>query len=226
MSCYDYYYTKQLIAINFSKNVGKYFSKTHLTDKYLDFLYKNFVLRDIVMINKQMKYNLLELLNYIRFNRVLSVDDINKLNEIVIHINNSKISFYPYQCYLAEEFDIRMQEGKIQLDFLNDNQIDELLECIELDFTVLNSLLCDKEEYEERIFPDLILNEFYFGSISKLSKEIPELIYKKSDRIMEIIFINRMYKKKKYKQNIEDFDPVMFRAVIKRGNKMLKKMKK
>lgn len=226
MSCYDYYYTKQLVAINFSKNAKQYFSKTHLTDQYLDFLYRHFVFRDIVMINEQMKYNLLDLLNYIRFNRDLNVENINKLNEIIIHINRSKISFYPYQCYLAEEFDIRMPDGKAELNFLNDNQIDELLGCIELDFTVLNSLLCDEEDYENRIFPDLILNEFYFGSINKLSEEIPKLIDKKSNRIMEIIFINMAYKKKKYKQNIQDFDPDMFKAVLKRGDKLLKKMKK
>ena len=143
MSCYDYYYTKQLIAINFSKNAKKYFNKTHLTDKYLDFLYRHFVLKDIVMINEQMKYNLLDLINYIRFNRDLNTEQLNTLNEILININRSKISFYPYQGYLAEEFDIRMPDGKAELNFLNDNQIDELLGCIELDFTVLNSLLCD-----------------------------------------------------------------------------------
>lgn len=226
MSCYDYYYTKQLIAINFSKNAKQYFSKAHLTDQYLDFLYRNFVLRDIVMINEQMKYNLLDLLNYIRFDGNLNVEGINKLNEIMIHINRSKISFYPYQCYLAEEFDIRMPDGKVELNFLNDNQINELLGCIELDFTVLNSLLCDEKEYEDMIFPDLILNEFYFGSINKLSMEIPEIISKKNDRIMQIIFINKMYKKKKYKQNITDFDAGMFKVVLKCGNKLLKKMNK
>lgn len=226
MRSYDYFYTKQLIAINFSKNAKQYFCKEHLSDRYLDFLYRNFVLKDIAMINEQMKYNLLDLLNYIRFNRNLNVEDINKLNKIMININKSKISFYPYQCYLAEEFDIRMPDGKAQLDFLNDKQIEELLGCIELDFTVLRSLLCPREEYEDMIFPDLVLNEFYFGSINKLSEEMPALIYKKSDRIMEIIFINRMYKKKKYKQNIGDFDPYLFKNVLKRGNKLLKKMKK
>ena len=226
MRSYDYFYTKQLIAINFSKNAKQYFCKEHLSDRYLDFLYRNFVLKDIAMINEQMKYNLLDLLNYIRFNRDLNIDKLDELNEIMIHINRSKISFYPYQGYLAEEFDIRMPDGKAELNFLNDNQIDELLGCIELDFTVLRSLLCSQKEYEDMIFPDLILNEFYFGSINKLREEIPSLIYKKSDRIMEIIFINRMYKKKKYKKNIEDFDPDLFKVVLKRGNKMLKKMKK
>lgn len=225
MSCYDYYYTKQLIAINFSKNANKYFNKAHLTNKYLDFLYRNFVLRNIVMINEQMKYNLLDLLNYIRFNRTLNVEETNKLNEIIINVNRSEILFYPYQTYLAEEFDIRMPEGRFELNFLDDYQIDELLGNIELDFTVLNSLLCSDEEYEDLVFPDLILNEFYFGSINKLSEEVPFLLKRKIDRIEAIVEINKMYKKRKNRRNIEDYDAKMFNIVIKKGDKLLKKMK-
>ena len=226
MSCYDYYYTKQLIAISFSKNAKQYFSKVHLTDQYLDFLYKKFMLKDIVMINEQMKYNLLDLLNYIRFNRCMNIENLSKLNEIMIKINHSDISFYPYQGYLAEEFDIRMPEGKAELNFLNDNQLEELFECIELDFTVLSSLLCSEEEYVNRVFPDLILNGFYFGSINKLNEELPGLIYKRRERIMEIICINKMHKKKKYKNNIVGYDKKKFNLVITEGNKLLKKMKK
>lgn len=226
MSCYDYYYTKQLTAICFSKNAKKYFSKTHLTNRYLEFLYQKIVLSDITMMNEQMKYNLLELINYIRFNGDLSNKKIEIINEIMININNSKISFYPYQGYLAEEFDIRKPEGKVELNFLNDKQIDELLASIELDFNVLNSLLCSDEEYEDLIFPDLTLNEFYFWSINKLSDEIPGLLKQKMTRIMQVIEINRMYKKRKYKIDIKNYDEKLFNTIIKKGDKLLKKMKK
>lgn len=226
MNCYDYFYTKQLVAISFSKNAKQYFGKVHLTDKYIDFLYSKIVETDIVMINEQMKYNLLDLLNFIRFNKNLNLEYSNKLNEIILSVNRSEISFYQYQGYLAEEFDIRMPDGKLELNFLNDNQINELLENIELDFIVLKSLLCSEEEYTDLVFPDLILNDFYFGSINKLSEEVPGLLKQKMIRIMQVIEINRKHKKKNYKKNIENFNKDMFNTIIKRGDKLLKKMKK
>ena len=112
MKCYNYYYTKQLLAISFTKNPRKYFNKAHLREEYLEFLYNKVMKDGITMINDQMKQNWLELINYIRFNRKLTKEQINIINEMIIKINSSKVSFYPYQGYLAEEFDIRMPDGK------------------------------------------------------------------------------------------------------------------
>lgn len=225
MKCYDYYYTKQLTAICFSKNPNQYFNQTHFTHAYLEFLYQKIVLNDITMINEQMKYNLLDLVNYIRFNKKITEEQIVKLNEIIISINSSEISFYPYQVYLAEEFDLRKPEGKAELNFLDDSQIEELLFAIEFDFTVLNSLLCDEKEYNDFIFSDLMLNEYYFGSINKLMAEIPLLIDKEIVRIMEVVLINKEYNKRKNKKNILNYDSEKLKSIIKEGNKLIKKMK-
>lgn len=223
MKSYNYFYTKQLDAICFSKNPKQYFSGTNCTEKYLEFLYQKIVLSDITMINERMKYNLLELINYIRFNGNLSSKDIEMINEIIIKINSSKVSFYPYQGYLAEEFDLRMPEGKAELNFLDDNQIEELLAAIEFDFTVLNSLLCSEEEFNKSFLFKLRLNQLFFGSINKLSSEIPALINMRMIRIMTVIMLNKKYKKRKYE--IKNYNRKTFNTVIKEGDKLLKKMK-
>lgn len=224
---YDFYYTKQLIAICFSKEAKKYFIKANLTNEYLGFLYEKIVLNDtFYILNEQMKYNLLDLTNYIRFNCKLLNIEIQALNDIIIKINSTPISFYPYQCYLAEEFDIRFPDGKIELNFLDDIQIEELLENIEFDFVVLNSLLCPEDEYHDIIIDDLTLNEFYFCSINKLITEIPDLIKEKSSRIKDVIAVNNLYRSRKKKNDIENYNAKDFRIVIKSGNKLLKKMNK
>lgn len=229
MDCvsYNYYYTKQFIAICFSKNAKQYFSKDNLTDEYLGFLYKTIVLNNkFYILNEQMKYNLLDLINYIRFNSELLNIEIKALNDIIVKINSTPISFYPYQCYLAEEFDVRFPDGKIELNFLDDIQIEELLENIEFDFVVLNSLLCPEEEYHDIILDDLTLNEFYFCSINKLIEEIPDLIQEKASRIKDVIAVNKLYRSRKNKKDIENYNSKDFKIVIKSGNKLLKKMNK
>ncbi len=95
---YDYYYTKQFTAICFTKNVKEYFESDILTNKYLQFLYEKIVdYKEFAIINEQMKYNLLELINFIRFNKTLNNKQIEMINKIIVKINSTKISFYPFQ---------------------------------------------------------------------------------------------------------------------------------
>lgn len=224
---YDYYYTKQFTAICFTKNVKEYFASSILTDKYLQFLYKKIVDYDeFAIINEQMKYNLLELINFIRFNKTLNNEQIEMINKIIVKINYAKVSFYPFQCYLAEEFDIRVPEGEYELNFFNDTQIDGLLECIELDYKVLKSLVCKEEDFDDIVYPELILNEYYFWSINKLNSEVPLLLIEKQERIMQVIAANKLFKKRKNKKNIEGYNRKDFNIIINKGNKLLKKMKK
>ena len=223
---YDYYYTKQFTAICFTKNVKEYFESDILTNKYLQFLYEKIVdYKEFAIINEQMKYNLLELINFIRFNKTLNNKQIEMINKIIVKINSTKISFYPFQCYLAEEFNIRVPDGKYELDFLNDGQIYELLECIELDYKVLESLLCKEEDFTDIVYPELILNEYYFWSINKLNSEVPLLLKEKQERIMQVIAANKLFKKTKNKKNIENYNRKKFNTIIDKGNKLLKKMK-
>ena len=218
---YNYYHTKELIAISFSKKANQYFNKEILTDEYFEFLYKKIILNDFTLVNKQMKDNLLELINFIRFNRDLTTKLLQQINELIIKINQSKVSFYQYQGYLEEEFENRKPEERMQLNFLDDNQIDEILSAIEFDFTVLKSLICSEDEYNKLLVTTLSLNEFYFGSINKLENEIPNLFDKYMIRIMEVVAVNKIYRKR----NIINYNSKLFRKVVKEGNKLLKKMK-
>lgn len=220
-------YNKKLLqAILFTKHPHKYFNEQVLSDEFMNILDKGIdKLNKNSLLNFDMKKNILELLNFIRFNSSIpQVELFPKINEWLRLVRSTKVAFYVWQAYLFQEYNDRNFTNKDSLDFTNDNQLDDLFYSLELDFTVLKSLTCSQEEFEDAVAPQLVLNDFYFSSIKQLIAEDETILDSKDYvlRIIEIIGVNEAYRK--HKKEILDYDAKTFKKVIKHGNILFKKM--
>ena len=171
-----YYNSCFLDAMIFSLDSKKYFTEDlvrkdlikQLKEKVLS-LYKKGA------FNEQARYNLLELINFLRFENadfgVENNDDINALIRLINKIPNDDFAF---MLYLFHELYIRI--GDVNESLCNAVYIYEM---IEFDFKVLQSLLCSDESFEKMLLDtgkdQLCLNQRYFFSINKLIHDIPQL---------------------------------------------------
>ena len=192
-----YYNSCFLDAMIFSLDSKKYFTEDlvrkdlikQLKEKVLS-LYKKGA------FNEQARYNLLELINFLRFENadfgVENNDDINALIRLINKIPNDDFAF---MLYLFHELYIRI--GDVNENLCNAVYIYEM---IEFDFKVLQSLLCSDESFEKMLLDtgkdQLCLNQRYFFSINKLIHDITQLFEndKCLNRVMTVLEINSKYK--------------------------------
>lgn len=218
----EYYYNKLLQAIIFSDNPSKYFNKSVLTGSFISKL-NEFVdwCYEYSILDIRMKNNLLEVINYIRFNSNIKKEELYAVcNDLIRNINNSEISYFFWSEFLFEEYEDRKIYNKTWLDFTDDVQIKGLLYSLELDYTVLKSFVCDIEKYEKEIAQELKLNEYYYMSLSKMLKDNKNIFnYEQTwDRIATIHKTNQKLKNNIIKEQRKDY-----KALIKVSKNFIKK---
>lgn len=211
----EYYYQKLLQAICMSKNPEQYFDKKVLSIQFLNVL-KIFLVNcnQNSIMNENMKDNLLRLVNYIRFNGYPEL-----ANDFILLINTSKISYYFWQSILEEEFEDRKMYKNEYLNFLDDEQIEELFYSLELDYKVLKSLVCNEDKFDNYYINELMLDEFYFSSLKKIYLEHPEILDNQQSwiRICTINLVNEQSK-----NEIPANQKQGHKKLIKTGRKLIK----
>lgn len=211
----EYYYKKLLQAICFTNNPEQYFDNKVLSVKFLNIL-KNMLVNchNNSIMDEKMKDNLLRLVNYIRFNGYP-----NLANDFILLINTSKISFYFWQTILEEEFEARKFYNNEYLNFLADDQLDELFYSLELDYKVLKSLVSSDDKFYNYYIDELMLDEFYFSSIKKIYLEYPELLNNQQSwiRICTVNLANEESKKQIPSEQRKDY-----KQLIKTGRTLIK----
>lgn len=169
-------------------------------DRFLSIL-DSFIVanKELEIIDEDSRNNVFEIVNYIRQNKRYENKEekeiyINKYNNIIRNLN-STISGCNYEMYVHSELCSREYSGGklIRNDILFDEDI--FRESLAYDINIIEALLKPDEEFNE-FTQSMIADEYYFSSIIKFSRDIPE-IFKDDDmcsRIESIFKLNKCNK--------------------------------
>lgn len=213
----EYYYEKLLQAICFSNKPQKY-----LSDKILNPIFIKKVKEFLVechrtsIFNYQMRENLLDIANYYRYH-----GEPELANEFILLINGSDINSFCWDAYLAMEYDQRRINNKYKFNIMDDDCVSDMCYALEMDYNVLQSLICDDEKFENEFLNYLMLDEFYFLSCQKMSEEKPRL-FNNEKALIRICTINLA--NEKMKKYIIPEQKKFYKSIIKTGKTVIKKV--
>ena len=213
----EYYYKKLLQAICFADNAKVYLNNGVLNPTFLK-VTKEFLIEcnEGSLINYNMKDNLLDLTDYLRYNGYPEL-----ANDFIILINQSDIGYFGWYEFICNEFEKRKVSRNEKMDIYDDYVMRDLFQSLEMDFTTLKSLLCDDETYEREFIQTLMLDEFYFISCRKIFEEVPQLL--KNEKICERMVIIHLCNKE-MKKEINPVQKRDYNRIIKIGKKLVKKV--
>lgn len=213
----DYYYGKLLQAICFSEKPQKYMSDKLLNPIFIRKLKELLIeCNRISIFNSQMRKNLLDITDYYRYH-----GEPELANEFILLINGSNTNLFCWYDYLKKEYEQRKPDKKNQFNIIYDDCISDIFDSLEMDYTVLRSLICDDETFNNEFINYLKLNEFYFLSCQKMMIEKPNLFKNKKVwiRIYTIILANEKMKKYVNKEQIKNY-----KRILKTGKNVIKKV--
>ncbi len=213
----EYYYEKLLQAICFTNDTKIYLNENVLNPTFFKKV-RNLLVEcnQCAMIDEGMKENLLDLTDYLRYNGYPEL-----ANEFIILINKSDVNYFCWEEFLNNEFEKSKILERKKFDVFDMNDIENLFNSLEMDYFVLESLLCDDETFENDFVSSLMLDEFYFISCKRLFEEMPQLFENKKicERISVIHLCNEKIKKDVPKEQTKDY-----KRVLKVGKKTIKKV--
>mgnify|MGYP004492807953 CR=1 FL=1 len=212
------YYNKKLLqAICFADDVKIYLDENVLTPAFLE-MAKHF-LEDCNLggfVSETMRNNLIELADYLRYHGQPDL-----ANDFIRLTNVAEVSYFCWHEFLYKEFEKRRTSPREKYDIFDAGSMKVLFTSLEMDYLVLQSLLCDDETFQNDFVPGLILDEFYFISCKRIGEEVPQLFEdeKTRERIITIHLCNKMMKKEMGADQKDDY-----KSVIKTGKKLVKKV--
>lgn len=213
----EYYYEKLLQAICFSDKPKKYINDKLLNPKFINKV-KEFLIEcnKNSIYNEQMKSNLLDITDYYRYH-----GEGELANEFILLINSSDISPFPWIEYFQKEYDKRKVDKKDEFVVAYADCVSDLFYSLEMDYTVLRSLICDDETFNNEFLDYLMLNEFYFLSCKRMAEEKAKLFNNQQSwiRICTINLANENMKKHVNKDQIK-----VYKRILKTGEKTIKKV--
>ncbi len=212
------YYNKKLLqAICFADDARIYLDENVLTPSFLEMVSSFLIDHELSGIfDERMRENLIELADYLRYNGQPAL-----ANDFIILINGAPINYYRWYEFLYREFDKRKTSFREKFNIKDSGSMKALFTSLEMDYLVLQSLLCDDETFIDNFVQKLILDEFYFISCKRICEEFPQLFEdeKIQERVVVIHLCNEKMKKEINVKQIKDY-----REVIKVGKKLVKKV--
>lgn len=213
----SYCYKKRLQAICFSRNPMQYFDEDILTPEFIEEL-KLFLkgCNKVSLINNQMKDNLIELAAYFRHNGYFSL-----ANEFILLINGSDINRFLWLNLLYQEHEERKFNKNDIFNINSLEQLEKLFYSLEMDYVVLQALLCEYEEFEEKYLKKFTLNPHFFASCKKIFQEKPE-IFEDIDEVTKVWVVHLLNEKMRNNISIENWSE--YKETIKAGKILTKKV--
>lgn len=212
------YYNKKLLqAICFADDVRIYLDENVLTPAFLEMV--DHFLADCNLggfVSEKMRKNLIELADYLRYHGQSDL-----ANDFIRLTNVAEVRYFCWHEFLYKEFEKRRTSFKDKYDIFDAGSMKVLFTSLEMDYLVLQSLLCDDETFLNDFVPGLILDEFYFISCKRIIEEVPQLFEdeKTRERIIAIHMCN-----KKMQKEIDADQKSDYRSIIKAGKKLVKKV--
>lgn len=213
----NYYNKKLLQAICFADDVRIYLDENVLRPSFLKMISNLLIDCNIGgMVSERMRENLLELADYLRYNGQPDL-----ANDFIRLTNRADINYFCCYGFLYNEFEMRKTSSRKKFNLFDDDAMKELFTSLGMDCLVLQSLLCDEKTFQNFFIPKLILNEFYFISCKRMGEEFPQLF--ENEKIRERIVMIHFYNKEMQKE-IEEDQKSDYRAIMKTGKKLVKKV--
>lgn len=135
------------------------------------------------LFNASMKSRLIDIMSNFRYN--IKNININEYNEYLGMINSMQLNNDLFTVDYLWKKNLKKQSLSM---ILKPYLVNEYIEMIDLDFTFLQSLLCD-EEYDEKYLKHFIYNDDYYLTIERYLKECPLMFRNKEiyDKVIKTI---------------------------------------